>query len=103
MKKSQITLGATYAMLVSGAIVPVRIVGLHRLGGWIGENRITEREVRVRSAQRCRYEMEWHDGQWRRKQIPAHTPVVASMRREPEFLNGEECTRCQRVRCACGV
>lgn len=70
MRKHELIIGATYAMLVSGKIVPVRLGSPHPLGGWVGENRLTNREVRVRSAQRCRYEMECTpSGQWRPKDV----------------------------------
>lgn len=56
MKKREIVIGHTYIALVSGVLVPVRIVSESRYGGWDGKNLKTGRDVRIRSAQRLRRE-----------------------------------------------
>ena len=57
MKKSDIHLNHTYAAKVSGTITVVKILGESPYGGWMGRNIKTGREVRIRSAQRLRYEV----------------------------------------------
>jgi len=57
MKKAQIKVGGRYKALVSGALVAVRITGESRFGGWDARNEVTGRSVRIKSAQRLRYEV----------------------------------------------
>ena len=57
MKKSQVEIGGTYLAKVSGQLVPVRVRAEHTLGGWVGVNTVTRREVRIRSAARLRREI----------------------------------------------
>lgn len=62
MKAADIRVGEVYAVKVGGKVQPVRIVccicdwqrGSDRWR-WIGENQSTNREVRIKSAQRCLY------------------------------------------------
>lgn len=56
MKKSDIEVGQTYLVKVSGKLVPVKIVSRYEFGrgGWIGTNQLTKRKVTIRSAQRLR-------------------------------------------------
>ena len=64
MKSKDVREGATYAVKVSGKVVPVLITGPSGYGGWWGLNQLTERTVRIRSAQRCRAELVMVDGVW---------------------------------------
>ena len=54
MKKAEVKIGETYAVKVSGQIAPVVIDEVHPAGGWVGTNQETNRQVRVKSAQRLR-------------------------------------------------
>ena len=54
MKKAEVKVGETYAVKVSGNVVPVVIDEEHPNGGWVGTNQETNRQVRVKSAQRLR-------------------------------------------------
>ena len=64
MKSKDIREGATYAVKVSGKIVPVLIAAPSGYGGWWGLNHITKKSVRIKSAQRCRAELVMVDGVW---------------------------------------
>ena len=61
MKKNEVQVGKTYAMKVSGDVVPVKITGEKWSGdkhtGWIGTNTKTNRGVRIKTAQRLRAEV----------------------------------------------
>ena len=54
MRKSEVQIGDTYLVKVSGHIVPVTILRESQHGGWVGRNENTGREVRIRSAARLR-------------------------------------------------
>ena len=54
MKKVEIEIRKTYLAKVSGKLVPVRILMESPAGGWFAVNEITNREVRIKSAQRLR-------------------------------------------------
>ena len=54
MKKTDVKVGETYVVKVSGVLAPVRILGPCSYGGWMGKNEHTGREVRIRSAARLR-------------------------------------------------
>jgi len=54
MKKDEVKVGQTYRVKVSGKIADVRITGENRHGGWDGVNVATNRQVRIKSAQRLR-------------------------------------------------
>lgn len=65
MKKSQVTIGKTYAVKVSGKIVPVRLDSVSPYGGWNATNMHTKREVRIRSAAKLRREIsDLYDGKY---------------------------------------
>ncbi|MCK4283690.1 MAG: winged helix-turn-helix domain-containing protein [Candidatus Brocadiae bacterium] len=54
MKKAEVKVGETYAVKVSGNVVPVVIDEEQPNGGWTGTNQETNRQVRIKSAQRLR-------------------------------------------------
>ena len=54
MKKSEVNVGETYRAKVSGSVVDVRITGQNPHGGWDAVNALTNRKVRIKSAQRLR-------------------------------------------------
>ncbi len=54
MKMAEVRIGEVYVAKISGRLVPVRIEGESVYGGWVGRNTITERTVRIRSAQKLR-------------------------------------------------
>ena len=58
MKKSEVEVGAVYAVRVSERIVPVQIIRSSRYGGWQGRSLITGRDVRIRTAGRLRRRLE---------------------------------------------
>ena len=55
MKKTEVHIGETYAVKVSGRIVPVRLDRESSYGGWEGRNLRTGRRVHVKTAARLRY------------------------------------------------
>ncbi len=73
MRKSQVTIGGTYAAKVSDRIVPVTLIAENRFGGWIGRNEKTGRDVRIKSAARLRFPVEAtvRDGRrvWKRSDV----------------------------------
>jgi hypothetical protein len=54
MKKNEVVIGGRYLAKVSGRVVPVRITGESRYGGWDAVNVETHRAVRIKSPQRLR-------------------------------------------------
>jgi len=56
MKSSEVKIGSTYRVKVSGKLADVRITAKNPQGGWDGTNVATNRPVRIRSAQRLRGE-----------------------------------------------
>ncbi len=56
MKKSDVAIGATYIAKVSGRLATVRIDRESPHGGWEATNAETGRSVRIKSAQRLRFE-----------------------------------------------
>ena len=54
MKKSEVKVGQTYRVKVSGQLTDVRITAVNARGGWDGINTATNRPVRIKSAQRLR-------------------------------------------------
>ena len=54
MKKAEVQIGETYRCKVSGSMADVRITGDNPHGGWDGVNVLTNRKVRIKSAQRLR-------------------------------------------------
>jgi hypothetical protein len=67
MKKAEIKIGGHYAALVSGRMAVVRIDRVSPHGGWEAVNVKSLRSVRVRSAQRLRFEAVQVDGRWCKK------------------------------------
>lgn len=56
MKKEDVKIGRTYQAKVSGRLTEVRITGENRHGGWDAVNVLTNKTVRIKSAQRLRCE-----------------------------------------------
>jgi hypothetical protein len=54
MRKKDVQIGETYIVKVSGNLVPVRLTGESRYGGWDGINTKTKRSVRIKTAARLR-------------------------------------------------
>jgi len=54
MKKSDVTIGATYLLKVAGNLVPVKITRQHSRGGWEGTSVKTGKTIRIKSVQRLR-------------------------------------------------
>ncbi len=54
MKKQQVQIGQLYAAKITNKVVPVRITAEHKDGGWVGVNTQTNREVRIKTAQKLR-------------------------------------------------
>jgi hypothetical protein len=54
MTKDQIQIGNTYTAKVTDKVVPVRIDAEHPSGGWTATNLVTNKKVRIKSAQRLR-------------------------------------------------
>jgi hypothetical protein len=54
MKKDEIKVGGTYLAKVSDKVVPVRIDAENAHGGWEATNLLTNKKVRIKSAQRLR-------------------------------------------------
>jgi hypothetical protein len=54
MKKNEVKVGGTFLAKVSDKVVPVRITGESRYGGWDAVNTKTGKAVRIKSAQRLR-------------------------------------------------
>ena len=67
MKQREVKLGGTYAAKVSDRLVPVRLDRESTYGGWDATNLVTGRSIRIKSAQRLRYEVEQSEsGDWGR-------------------------------------
>lgn len=65
MKKNQVKIGATYTAKVSDKMTVVRVTRESPYGGWDAINILTARAVRIKSAQRFRYEVKQNaDGRW---------------------------------------
>jgi hypothetical protein len=72
MKKNEVKVGGIYAAKVSDKVVPVRITGESRHGGWDAVNEATGKAVRIKSAQRLR-------GEWKKPgggKAPAKTEAA---------------------------
>jgi len=54
MKKDEITIGGTYLAKVTDKVVPVRLDAENPHGGWDATNLVTNKQVRIKSAQRLR-------------------------------------------------
>lgn len=54
MKKDEVKIGETYTAKVTDKVVPVRIDNENPRGGWDATNLVTNKQVRIKSAQRLR-------------------------------------------------
>jgi len=54
MRKEDVIMDQIYLVKVSNNIVPVRLTSLIDMGGWYGENLITGRNIRIKTAGRLR-------------------------------------------------
>ena len=54
MKKDEIKVGGTYLAKVTDRVVPVRLDRENARGGWDATNLVTNKQVRIKSAQRLR-------------------------------------------------
>ncbi len=54
MRRDEVQIGKVYTATVSDKLVPVRIEGENRHGGWDATNLATGKKVRIKSAQRLR-------------------------------------------------
>jgi len=57
MLKSNVNIGSTYIVKVSGTLAKVRLARECNYGGWYGTNLATGREIRIRTAARLRSEV----------------------------------------------
>lgn len=57
MKAKQVEIGKTYLVKVSGRLSAVKILDTSPYGGWIGRNKRTGHEVRIKTAGRLRREL----------------------------------------------
>lgn len=79
MKKDEIKIGGTYMAKVTDKVVPVRLDAENSHGGWDATNLVTNKKVRIKSAQRLR-------GPARRKETPVetkHAPRKEAGSKEP--------------------
>jgi len=84
MKKHEIENGKTYAAKVSEILAPVTIRGENPDGGWDAVNEATGRQVRIRSAQRLRFEVtRFEDGTWVANDGQVVIPLSSPARRAP--------------------
>jgi len=57
MKKSEVEIGKTYIVKVSGYLTHVRIISESPFGGWNGRSLATGQEIRIQTAARLRSEV----------------------------------------------
>lgn len=69
MKKDQIRLGGVYLAKVTDKVVPVRLDAENPHGGWDGTNLVTNKKVRIKSAQHLRGPAPDHDAKQRAKAV----------------------------------
>ena len=82
MKKANVKIDETYRVKVSGSMADVRITGENSHGGWDGVNVLTNRKVRVKSAQRLRGKAPAHPGG---KRIMTKAEYEAEAKREADI------------------
>ena len=92
MKKDQVQIGRTYVAKVSGQIARVRIDAVNRYGGWDATNVATRRSIRIKSAQRLRWEVQPKER--RTTVVDAPTPIIS------DGDAGFDPSRCVTTRCA---
>ena len=85
MKKNEVKVGGVYGAKVSDKVVPVRITGESRHGGWDAVNEATGKAVRIKSAQRLR-------GAWR-KPAGGKEPATAKTGAAPAADVGQGATK----------
>lgn len=64
MRKRDVVIGGTYAVLVSGKVAPVRVLRESPYGGYDCVNVRTGRSVRARTAGRLRFPIREVNGHW---------------------------------------
>lgn len=57
MKKTEVSIGSTYVVKVSGKLTHVKVIKESAFGGWDGMNIQTKRWVRIRTAAKLRREV----------------------------------------------
>ena len=77
MKKSDVTIGATYLLKVAGNLAPVKITREHSGGGWEGTSVKTGKTIRIRSAQRLQERLTKKQAK-RKDGQPADRPAAPS-------------------------
>ncbi len=84
MKKNEVKIGGTYLAKVSDKVVPVRIDGESAHGGWNATNLATNKNVRIKSAQRLRCPAK-RDGAAEPELVePPHTRAAATKTKKPK-------------------
>jgi hypothetical protein len=79
MKKEQIKLGGTYLAKVTDKVVPVRLDAENPHGGWDATNLVTNKKVRIKSAQRLRGPAPERDAKQRAKAVAESQAADASI------------------------
>ncbi len=95
MKKEDVKVGKTYQAKITGRITEVRITGVNRHGGWDAVNVMTNRKVRIKSAQKLRCEAA--HGKARRTRPEANTTATGAPE-TPEATSEAPKTRKRRQR-----
>jgi hypothetical protein len=62
MKQEDVEIGGVYAVKVTGNVVPVVIDEEHPETGWVGTNKETGRQVRIKTADRLRRRLQGEEG-----------------------------------------
>ncbi len=86
MKKAEVKVGGTYRAKVSGRLTEVRIVSESRYGGWDAVNVLTNRTVRIKSAQRLRGETQ--HGKARKGKVKVAPKAAPRARTVPTVATG---------------
>jgi len=89
MKKDDIKIGATYTAKVSDRVVPIRIDRENGRGGWDATNLVTNKQVRIKSAQRLRGEASAKGGPTAKAEAKAEKATKPA---EPEVVPQAETT-----------
>jgi len=95
MKKADVQVGELYAVKVTGNVVPVVLDEEHPNGGWVGTNQQTNRQVRIKSAQRLRcpwdeYLTGGHEGEEEPEAEPKAKKAEKQATRANTLAPGEE-------------
>jgi hypothetical protein len=78
MKKDDVKIGGAYKAKITDKVVPIRIDRENARGGWDATNLVTNRPVRIKSAQKLRGEVKVPDAV-RQEPKPQRTPVKKKM------------------------